>query len=60
MAKPFNISKHLVVQAYKLVKANADHRVLTDNHWLILKRMGKIIYTKSGIDYLQEVIFLHR
>ncbi len=35
MTKPFNISKHLVVRAYKLVKANAgsagvDEQSLTD------------------------------
>ena len=35
MTKPFNISKHLVVRSYKLVKANAgsagvDEQSLTD------------------------------
>lgn len=61
MTKPFNISKQLVVQAYKLVKANAgaagvDQQTLTDFGQDLKKKLYKIWNRMSSGSYIPQPV----
>ena len=59
-AKPFVISKQLVMQAYRLVKANRGLRVWIINRLMISRRASRAICIVCGIGCPRGVTFPHR